>query len=49
MLKYGGDYVDKGQKYYEKQYQARVLKNLIICAGKMGYELLAVKTGEFVS
>ena len=49
MLNYGGDYVDKGQKYYEKQSRARVLKNLIIRARQMGYELLAVKTGEFVS
>jgi len=49
MLKYGGDYVDKGQKCYEKQYRARVLKNLTIHACQMGYELLAVETGELVS
>lgn len=49
MLKYGTDYIDKGKEYYEKQYRARVLKNLIIRARHMGYELLAAKTGEVVS
>jgi len=49
MLKYGEDYVDKGQSYYEEQYRTRVLKNLKTRARQMGYELLAVKTGELVS
>lgn len=49
MLKYGENYVDKGQYYYERQYRMRALKNLRIRARQMGYELLAVKTGELVS
>lgn len=49
MLKYGEDYVDKGQLYYEEQYRTRALKNLKIRARQMGYELLTVETGEVVS
>ena len=49
MLRYGQDYVDQGQKYYEKQHRLRVLKNLKRRASEMGYELLRAKTGEVVS
>ena len=49
MLKYGQEYVDKGQKYYEEQYRVRVLKNLTRRARDMGYELMSTKTGDVVS
>ena len=49
MLKYGEDYVDKGQSYYEKQYRTRALRNLKSRARQMGYELLTGETGELVS
>jgi transposase len=40
ILKYGGDYVDRGQQYYEEQYQKRVLRNLTTRAKQMGYTLV---------
>lgn len=49
MLKYGEDYVDKGQEYYEKQYQERVLNNFKSKARQLGYQLLSPTTGEVVS
>lgn len=49
MLKYGEDYVDKGQEYYEKQHQKRVLKNLNNRAKQLGFQLLNTNTGEVVS
>ena len=49
MLKYGMDYVDIGQQYYEKQYQNRVIKNLTKRAREMGYRMICVGTGELVS
>jgi transposase len=49
MLKYGEDYVDRGQDYYEKQYQARVLKNLKKRAKSIGCTLVRLETGEIVS
>jgi len=39
MLKYGKEYVDLGQVYYEEKYKERVLKNLKYKAKKLGYEL----------
>jgi len=49
MLKYGCDYVDSGQLYYEKQYRQRVLKNLTRRAREMGYDIICTTTGELVS
>lgn len=49
MLKYGCDYVDRGQLYYEKQYRQRVLKNLTRRAREMGYGIVCTNTGELVS
>jgi transposase len=39
MLRYGTDYVDKGQDYYEMRYQDRVLRNLARNARLLGYQL----------
>ncbi len=41
MLKNGTEYVDKGQDYYEKQYQERIINNLKKRATEMGFELIA--------
>lgn len=40
MLKYGTEYVDMGQDYYEKQYRKRVLKNLEKRAEELGFTLV---------
>jgi len=49
MLKYGMDYVDSGQQYYENQYRERVIKNLTKCSHEMGYAVVCTNTGELVS
>ena len=49
MLKYGEDYVDKGQEYYEQQYEQRKLQALVNQAKRMGYQLVRAKTGEVFS
>ncbi|UCE51860.1 MAG: IS110 family transposase [Desulfobacterales bacterium] len=49
MLKYGTDYVDSGQQYYENQYRKRVIKNLTKRAREMGYVVVCTNTGELVS
>lgn len=49
MLKYGEQYVDKGQEQYERQYKEQKLKSLIKQARKMGYELYLPETGELLS
>lgn len=38
-LKYGTDYVEKGQQYYEEVYRQRLLKNISRRAKELGYEL----------
>jgi len=40
MLKNGTEYVDKGQDYYEKQYQDRIINNLKKKAADMGFDLI---------
>jgi transposase len=40
MLTEGSAFVEQGQDYYERQYQARVLKNLTRRAKELGYELV---------
>jgi len=49
MLKYGMDYVDSGQQYYENRYMERVIKNLTKRAREMGYAVVCTNTGELVS
>jgi transposase len=40
MLKHGTAYVDAGQDYYERQYKARVVRNLEQRARSLGFELV---------
>ena len=50
MLKYGTEYVDQGQDYYERQYQDRVIKNLKQRAEQMGFALVpAIEYKELLS
>ena len=42
LLKYGKDYVEKGQAYYEEQYRQRSVKNLQKRAKQLGFDLVAV-------
>ena len=44
MLKYGSQYVDEGQDYYEKKYKERVLKTLKQKAKDMGFTLTPAET-----
>jgi len=44
ILKYGADYVDKGQGYYERAYQGRLLKQLARQAKRLGYQLVKEET-----
>src|SRR5215510_2323187 len=39
MLRFGTDYVDRGQDYYERRYHGRVLSNLMRRAHELGYTL----------
>ena len=41
LLRYGTEYVDAGQDYYEQIYKERVMKNLARRARELGYELMA--------
>jgi transposase len=49
MLKYGTEYVDRGQQAYEQQYQERLLQSLRKHARQMGYEIVNIQSGEVVS
>jgi transposase len=49
MLKYGMEYVDRGQQAYEQQYQERLLKSFRKRALQMGYEIVNLQSGEVVS
>jgi transposase len=40
LLKHGGDYVDAGQDYYERQYRERVVQNLTRRAKELGFVLV---------
>ena len=42
MLKYGTNYVDLGQEYYEQRYKSRVIQNLKKRAQQLGFELVEV-------
>ena len=39
MLKYGQEYLDRGEDFYEKQYQEKVVNNLKKRAKEFGFEL----------
>ncbi len=39
-LRYGTEYVDAGQDYYERQYQERVVRNLTRRAKEFGFVLV---------
>jgi len=45
LLKYGNEYVDAGQEYYEEQYRQRVIYNLKRRAIQMGFYLVEQETG----
>ena len=45
-LKYGHQYVDKGQQYLEQQHHERTLKSLTKRAKELGYMLVHQETGE---
>ena len=40
MLRFGTEYVDQGQEYYERRYQSRVVRNLTRRARELGYTLV---------
>lgn len=44
MLKYGTDYVDIGQEYYEQRYKSRVIQNLKKRAQQLGFDLVETIT-----
>jgi len=46
MLRYGQDYVDKGEKAHEEKHREQTLKSLARRAKELGYELIQVETGE---
>ena len=43
MLKYGQEYVDAGQDYYERQYRDRALRNATRRAKELGYKLVQIE------
>ena len=45
-LKYGHEYVDKGQQHLEKQHHERSMKSLATRAKELGYMLVNIETGE---
>lgn len=49
MLKYGEEYVERGQDYYEKEYESRILHNLAKSAQRLNLQLINPETGEIVS
>jgi transposase len=49
MLKHGGDYVDAGQDYYERQYRERVVQNLTRRAKELGFVLVPDAPQEVVT
>lgn len=40
MLRYGKDYIDQGQDYYDRHYRDRIIKGLQKKAAAMGYQLV---------
>lgn len=48
-LKYGFEYVDKGQQHLEEQHKERTIKALKKQAGRCGFMLVDMETGECLS
>jgi len=46
MLRYGQEYVDQGEKHYEQQYRARVLRNLTRRARNLGLKVVPMNNLE---
>jgi transposase len=46
LLKYGQQYLDLGQDYYERQYQHRLLRNLTRRAEDLGYHLVPIPPAQ---
>jgi hypothetical protein len=44
MLRFGTEYVDSGQDYYEQRYQSRVVAHLMRRAQQLGYQLIKIET-----
>ncbi len=49
MLKYGTEYVDLGQEYYEQRYQDRVIANLKRKAKQFGFELVTIEENKLLT
>lgn len=49
MLKYGTEYVDLGQEYYEQRYQDRVIANLKRKAKQFGFDLVNIKEHKLLT
>jgi hypothetical protein len=49
MLRYGTEYVDVGQHYYEQRYKARVIQNLTRRAKELGFELVPQSVEDTVT
>jgi transposase len=49
MLKYGTEYIDLGQEYYEQRYQDRVVANLKRKAKQFGFELVNIKEHKLLT
>jgi transposase len=49
MLKYGMEYVDRGQQAYERRHQQQTLQTLAKRAKQLGYAIVNIGSGELVS
>jgi transposase len=49
MLRFGTDYVDRGQDYYERRYQSRVVSSLMRRAHELGYTLIKSESPPAIS
>lgn len=49
LLKYGQNYVDQGERAYEQKYREDLLRRVKKHAQQLGFDLVAVQTGEVVS
>jgi transposase len=45
MLRYGSEYVDQGQRYYEQQYRKRAIRNLRRNAQRFGFQIIESSAG----
>lgn len=49
VLRFGNDYVDQGQDYYERRYQRRVLSALTRRADELSYKLVKTDASSLVA